>query len=344
MNHLHLFVFTLLLSLSLASLTTLTSSNYDDVLSSHKFVLVKYYAQWCGHCKSLAPIYEQLAETMASPDLVIAEIDEAGSKNIMKKEQIKGYPTIKLFRDGKEVKKYSGPRDLDSLTKFLKAETGKEAVAPPITSMVTSLYSTNFDKKTAGKCTLVKFYAPWCGHCKAMKQDYDKLSSIFAGEASVSIAEVNCDDDRELCSKYDIRGYPTVKLITQSGDVVDFSGKRDVPSLLSFVNEQCGVQRNEDGTLPESVGRVFEYDQVVRKFFTESKSDAIDEMRGIVEENKGDVVAQIYLKVMEKVAENSEYLVVQSKRLQKLIDSGNVAAEKASELNLKRILSVDLWN
>lgn len=53
----------------------LNDQNFDETISSHKYVMVKFYAPWCGHCKNMAQDYIKLAELTKDNDIVIAEID-----------------------------------------------------------------------------------------------------------------------------------------------------------------------------------------------------------------------------------------------------------------------------
>lgn len=103
------------------ALTTLVGLNYESiVLDETKDVLVKYYAPWCGHCKKLAPIWEELAESVADiPDLVIAKFD--ATMNEVKGLQIKGYPTLKFYPKGNKAGvDYDEGRELPDFKKYLE--------------------------------------------------------------------------------------------------------------------------------------------------------------------------------------------------------------------------------
>jgi len=98
----------------------LVGKNFESVaLDKTKNVFVEFYAPWCGHCKSLAPIWEQLGEKYADhADIVIAKMD--ATANEVDDVVIEGFPTLKYFpADGKEVVDYTGNRDLEAMSKFL---------------------------------------------------------------------------------------------------------------------------------------------------------------------------------------------------------------------------------
>lgn len=146
----------------------LIPSNFDDVvLKSGKPTLVEFFAPWCGHCKTLAPVYEELAQTFASSkDVQIAKVDADAEKELGRRFGVQGFPTLKWF-DGKSDKPtdYNSGRDLDSLTKFI---TEKTSVKPKrkleMPSQVEYLNDKTF-KETVGsdKNVFVAFTAPWCG-------------------------------------------------------------------------------------------------------------------------------------------------------------------------------------
>lgn len=102
--------------------TIVTGNNFDMIVKdAKKDVLLEIYAPWCGHCKSLAPIYEKLAKRFADIDsVVIAKMD--GTENEHPDVTVQGYPTILFFPAAKDAASISheGERTLAGLTKFIQ--------------------------------------------------------------------------------------------------------------------------------------------------------------------------------------------------------------------------------
>ena len=96
------------------------------------------------------------------------------------------------------------------------------------------LTADTFDSALEGKNALVKFYAPWCGHCKRMAPAFKELEEAVG--SNVVIGDVDCTQHRDLCSRYGVRGYPTLKAF-KSGEASDYNSGRSFADLKKFVDE-----------------------------------------------------------------------------------------------------------
>merc|ERR1719321_2136227 len=120
----------------------------------------------------------------------------------------------------------------------------KSALALLITlfaaSNATELTSDNWDEATAGKSIFVKMFAPWCGHCKKLKPDWDKLMDDFKGSPTSLVADVDCTTEgKDLCEKHGVRGYPSIKY-GDPNELKDYSGGRSYDALKKFADENLG--------------------------------------------------------------------------------------------------------
>ncbi|CAI5465358.1 unnamed protein product [Closterium sp. Yama58-4] len=95
--------------------------------------------------------------------------------------------------------------------------------------------------------TFVKFYTPWCGHCKRLAPEWERLAAAFRSSVYVHIAQVDCDAHKELCSQFGVTGYPTLKWFPRNSLTPEtYTGDREVEKLLEFVNQKSGSR----ATLP----------------------------------------------------------------------------------------------
>ncbi|KAM3691647.1 hypothetical protein ACB098_08G029700 [Castanea mollissima] len=122
----------LLLGLSIhstAEVITLTVDTFSDKVKEKDTAwFVKFCVPWCKHCKNLGTLWDDLGKAVEGEDEIeIGEVDCGLSKAVCSKVDIHSYPTFKLFYEGEEVTRYRGPRDVESLKKFVIEEAEQAA-------------------------------------------------------------------------------------------------------------------------------------------------------------------------------------------------------------------------
>lgn len=86
----------------------LKEANFSEFLERNPYVMVEFYAPWCGHCKALAPEYAEAA-TELKGEAVLAKVDGTEESGLMDKYEVQGFPTLYFYADGVH-KAYSGLR------------------------------------------------------------------------------------------------------------------------------------------------------------------------------------------------------------------------------------------
>ncbi|ODQ68605.1 thioredoxin-like protein [Nadsonia fulvescens var. elongata DSM 6958] len=111
----------LALGAAASAVLKLNDTNFDHTLRAEPLIMVKYYAPWCGHCNTLAPEYEDAAETLASDHILLAEINCDDHQDICAEQELPGYPIMRAYRgDISKYTVYPGDRNSEELVKFMR--------------------------------------------------------------------------------------------------------------------------------------------------------------------------------------------------------------------------------
>lgn len=113
----------------------LTQADFESTVNTESLILVEFFAPWCGHCKALAPHYEEAATALKEREIKIAKVDCVDQADLCQTNGIQGYPyvstvlfilrvahylfrTLKVFKKG-EATDYTGPRKADGIISYM---------------------------------------------------------------------------------------------------------------------------------------------------------------------------------------------------------------------------------
>jgi len=233
------------------------------VQKSKQDVFVEFYAPWCGHCQALEPKWDQLGELFKNKPITIAKFN-ADANDPPAEIQVGGYPTLMYFKAGeKEPIQFEDEREIYDMLKFIDANrSDKKFDFPPIPEPpkdnVIVLDDDNFDDVVKeNPLILVKFYAPWCGHCKSMAPAY-KAAADELLESGIAVAKLDATKHTKKAEKFNVEGFPTLFYFV-NGKKHTYSGGREQSDIVEFMLEKAkehgivaGDSDEETASAPDS--------------------------------------------------------------------------------------------
>ncbi|KAG9233237.1 thioredoxin-like domain-containing protein [Amylocarpus encephaloides] len=136
---------------SASDVEVLTKDSFSEFVKGNDLVLAEFYAPWCGHCKALAPEYEEAATTLKEKNIKLAKVDCTEEADLCQSYGVEGYPTLKVFRGPDNVNAYSGARKAPAIVSYMTKQS------MPAVSTLTK--DTIQDFKTQDKVVLVAYFA-----------------------------------------------------------------------------------------------------------------------------------------------------------------------------------------
>lgn len=95
-------------------------SRFSEIINQDKLVLVDFFAEWCGPCKMMAPILKEVKDSLGET-VSILKIDVDKNQTLATQYQVRGVPTLLLFKNGKQVWRQSGLVQKNDLIAILKS-------------------------------------------------------------------------------------------------------------------------------------------------------------------------------------------------------------------------------
>lgn len=213
----------------------LNSADFERFIS-RGFHFVKFFAPWCGHCQKMASTWKDLALIYSNKEVKISEVDCTQHASVCQSYDINGYPTLIFFHDGKKIQNYNGQRTIEEFSSFIDSLIVLQQSPVQNNGQVMELNDKNYlNVLEQSELLFVKYFAPWCGHCRNMAPTWIELASKFS--VKILIAEVDCTVYDNICTKNSINGYPTLIMYKKGKKLEEYSGARDLESLTTFINK-----------------------------------------------------------------------------------------------------------
>lgn len=150
------------------------------------------------------------------------------------------------------------------------ATPNKEGISTPLTA------ESFHDKVTMTQDPwFIKFYAPWCHHCKALAPTWDQVSKDMKGR--LNIGEVNCDKEARLCKDVGVRGYPTI-ILFRGAERVEYDGLRGLGDLLHFAEGAVDLTNGVPEVDAESFKALEQKEEVIFVYFYDHGATSEDFM------------------------------------------------------------------
>eukprot|EP00475_Leptophrys_vorax_P001451 TRINITY_DN10792_c0_g1_i1.p1 TRINITY_DN10792_c0_g1~~TRINITY_DN10792_c0_g1_i1.p1 ORF type:complete len:480 (-),score=169.75 TRINITY_DN10792_c0_g1_i1:63-1502(-) len=199
----------------------LTDETFPDALVEHDNIMVEFYAPWCGHCKQLAPAYAQVATSLKG-EVAVAKVDCTTEKETCNSQGVRGFPTLKLFQNGKPID-FNGPeRSASAITSFIRRYTGPAATE--VTSKNADLFPTLADVVVLGAFD-------------DAESDAAKIFLIVANQLRTEYT-FGVTTDAAVKAKYSVSGDSILLLAKFNDGPVVFTGDMNAADIVTFIETE----------------------------------------------------------------------------------------------------------
>ncbi|ORC85500.1 protein disulfide isomerase [Trypanosoma theileri] len=182
-----------------------------------------------------------------------------------------------------------------------------------------------------GEIALVKFYAPWCGHCQKLAPEWEKAAKEVPGEAIM--VDVDCTKETKLAEKYSIKGFPTIILFRNGEEVETYKGARQSDAIVKYIKANVGPAAVYPTTAEEVEKLKEEHEILCVGLTSDAESPLAKELLSVAQRLRMKMKFAIVTKPEIVPGEKAETVVVYRKDDEKEVYQGNMEAD-----NLKNFL------
>ncbi|KAJ6515851.1 thioredoxin-like protein [Mycena sanguinolenta] len=217
---------------------SLTADTFSSI-NSESMILVEFFAPWCGHCKALAPHYEEAATALKEKNIKLAKVDCVDQADLCQTNGIQGYPTLKVYRNG-TPSDYTGPRKADGIISYMVKQS---------LPAVTAVTSSNLDEfQHADNLVVIAYLSSTTDapapafSATAEKHRDDFLFGMSTDQDAIAAAKVTVPSV-VVYRKFDEPSavYPFPVLDAGVSDFEDWIKELSVPTLAEVSSENYAV-------------------------------------------------------------------------------------------------------
>lgn len=200
------------------------------------------------------------------------------------------------------------------------------------------LTDSNFQSRlSAFDLALVKFYAPWCGHCKQLAPEFEKAATILKNnDPPVILAEVDCTGDgKDTCETFGVSGYPTLKAFKRGEKVFDYEGPRQSNGIVKYMQSKAGPNSRLLETVADAEKFLDNPENSVVGFFEEEGSLLNDQFQQLASSLSDNFrfAHTFSADVRDKFVHKNTAVIFQSPRLQTKLEPAQIEFTGQFELS-----------
>ena len=218
--------------------TELNESTFDAFIDDNKYVLIDCWAPWCGPCRRMGPIIEELSKDLEGK-VAVAKLNTDESPGISARFEINAIPTLLIFKDKVMLEPLVGLRPKEDTISVLAdrgmIEGGKKKEEEA--HFAAKVTDNDFNEFIKSKdYALVDCWAPWCKPCLRMGPVIEELAKI--SQDDIAVGKLNVDENPGVSLSFNIQSIPALLIFKggkQVGTIVGYSPERTAEALREAI-------------------------------------------------------------------------------------------------------------